>query len=243
MPEPGSDSPAVPRVLPVVLALVGLATCGVLEAVHVKTYLLPSADSFCSVNEQFDCSTVAMSRLSVLGGLPMPLWGAAGFLAMLLAAWWRLRLLWPLTAFATLASVGLLLEELLHVGSVCLMCEGVHVLSLLLALVAWRWHRKHGQPTTATSLVRVTVLPGGLALATILLIPPYWAPLAWQQGVPLPHGTTDEGHPWVGAEEPVLTVEEFVDYGCPHCAIATNRTRRRLAKDGDRLRVVRRHQP
>ena len=113
MAEPVPSPPPVPRALPVVLALLGLAVSIVLEQVHVKTYLAPGADSFCSVGQTFDCNQVALSRFSVLLGVPMPIWGIAGFLAMLVAAWHRLRLLWPLAGLATLASVCLLLEELL----------------------------------------------------------------------------------------------------------------------------------
>ncbi len=233
----------VPRLLPTLLAVAGLVVCGVLEWIHAKTYLMPSVDSFCTVNESFDCGTVALSRLSVVLDVPMPLWGAAGFFAMLIASWRRMWLLWPLAGFAAVASVGLLLEELLHVGTVCLMCEVVHGLAVLLALVAWRWHRRDGEPTSGAALFAVLGVPASIVLATALLVPPYWTPLTWQQGVPVPHGVTDDGHQWVGAEQPEVTVEEFVDYGCPHCAIATNRTRRVLARGNDRLRVVRRHQP
>lgn len=236
-------SKEVPRLLPTLLAAAGLVISGVLEWVHVTTYLMPSVDSFCSVNQTFDCNQVALSRLSVLWGIPMPVWGVAGFVALLVAAWQRLRLLWPLAALATLASVGLLLEELLHVGAVCLMCEAVHLMALLLAVVAWRWHRKHGRPATPRAWLGVGGVPAAVLLATALLVPPYWAPLTWQTHVPHPHGVDEDGHHWVGAEEPVVTIEEFVDYGCPHCAIATNHTRRRLAAHGDRLRVIRRHQP
>lgn len=243
MAEPAPTPPAVPRVLPVVLAGLGLAVSIVLEQVHVKTYLAPGVDSFCSVGQTFDCNQVALSRLSVVLGVPMPVWGIAGFLALLLAACHRLRLLWPLAGLATLASVGLLLEELLYVGAVCLLCEAVHVLALLLAGVAFWWHRRRGLPFTRELWLPVAGLPATVVLATALFVPPYWAPLTWQNGVPHPHGEDAEGHPWVGAEDPVITIEEFVDYGCPHCAVATNLTRRRLSAHGDRLRVVRRHQP
>jgi hypothetical protein len=179
----------------------------------------------------------------VVLGVPMPVWGLAGFLAMLLAAWHRLRLLWPLATLAALASVGLLLEELVFVGAVCLLCEAVHVLALALAVVAWRWHRKHGRRATPAAWLAVGGVPAAIVLATAFIVPPYWAPLTWLHGVPHPHGEDDEGHHWVGAEQPTLTIEEFVDYGCPHCAVATNLTRRRLARHDDRLRVIRRHQP
>jgi uncharacterized membrane protein len=236
-------SKEVPRLLPTLLAAAGLVVSGVLEQVHVATYLAPTADSFCSVNQTFDCNEVALSRFSVLLGVPMPLWGVAGFLAMLLAAWHRSKLLWPLAGIATLASVGLLLEELLFVGAVCLLCEAVHVLALLLGAVAFWWHRRHGRPVTRPLLLSVLGVPAAVVLATAFLVPPYWAPLTWQDGVPHPHGEDENGHHWVGAEQPVITVEEFVDYGCPHCAVATNLTRRRLAAHGDELRVIRRHQP
>lgn len=243
MSEPLRDSPAVPRALPVTLAALGLVVSIVLERVHVATYLAPAADSFCSVNQTFDCNEVALSRMSVVLGVPLPLWGVAGFLAMLLAAWHRLRLLWPLAGLATLASVGLLLEELLFVGAVCMLCEAVHLLALVLAGVAFWWHRRRGRPMTPTLWLTVGGLPAAVVLATAFLVPPYWAPLTWQDGVPHPHGEDAEGHHWVGAEEPAITVEEFVDYGCPHCAVATNLTRRRLAAHADRLRVIRRNQP
>lgn len=236
-------SKEVPRLLPTLLAAAGLAVCGVLEWIHAKTYLMPSVDSFCAVNETFDCGTVALSRMSVLLGVPLPLWGAAGFLAMLVAAVRRSWLLWPLAGFAALASVALLVEELLHVGSVCLMCEAVHLLAVLLAVVALRWHRKHGRPVDRDAIISTFAVPGAIVVATAFVVPPYWAPLTWQDEVPHATGIDDDGHEWVGAEQPVLTIEEFVDYGCPHCALATNRTRRRLARDGDELRVVRRHQP
>jgi len=243
MTEPLPTPPVVPRALPVTLAALGLAVSIVLEQVHVATYLFPANESFCSVGQTFDCNQVALSRFSVVLGVPMPLWGAAGFLAMLLAAWHRLRLLWPLAGLATLASVGLLLEELLYVGTVCLLCEAVHVLALLLAVVAFWKHRRHGQPLTRALWLPVLGLPAVVVLATAFFVPPYWAPLTWQDGVPHPHGEDEQGHRWVGAEDPAITVEEFIDYGCPHCAVATNLTRRRLAAHGDRLRVIRRHQP
>jgi len=243
MSEPLPTPPAVPRALPVTLAALGLAVSIVLEQVHVKTYLVPGTDSFCSVGQTFDCNEVALSRFSVVLGVPLPLWGAAGFLAMLLAAWHRLRLLWPLAGIATLASVGLLLEELLHVGAVCLLCEAVHVLALLLAVVAVWWHRRRGLPFTRELWLPVLGVPAAVVLSTAFIVPRYWAPLTWQDGVPHPYGEDEQGRRWVGAEEPALTVEEYVDYGCPHCAVSTNRMRRRLAAHGDRLRVIRRHQP
>lgn len=232
-----------PRLFAIVLAAAGFVVSGVLEYVHAKTYLLPHADSFCSIDATIDCGTVALSRMSVLLGIPLPVWGAAGFLMIGSAIKRRSILTLPLTAFATLASVGLLFESLLHVGAVCLLCEAVHVLSLLLLVVA-TWQRKawREKPDRET-LLGIGLFPGSLLLIALLLAPRYWEPLTWQKAVPYATGVTEDGHPWVGAEGPKIVVEEWVDYGCPHCAMATNRMRMRMVHDGDEIRVVRRHEP
>ncbi|HTV17654.1 MAG TPA: thioredoxin domain-containing protein, partial [Polyangiaceae bacterium] len=57
------------------------------------------------------------------------------------------------------------------------------------------------------------------------------------------HGKTDDGHPWIGAEHPTLTLQEFVDYGCPHCKAASSRSLTRLAEHPNELRIVRRNFP
>jgi uncharacterized membrane protein len=221
------------------LCALGAVLCGVLEWVHVKSYVFASADSFCTAGA-FDCKSVALSRMSILFGVPLPIWGALGFGTMFAAAWRGSRLLVPLAVFSAVASVALLLEELLHVGTVCLLCEAVHVVAWILAVVAWR-RRGMLEPVTAIGAAQLLLPPAGLALAVRFFIPPYWMFVLWLDGPPLPTGTED-GAPWIGAESPEIVVHEFVDYGCPHCAFASNRMRMKLLRT-DGLRVVRRFQP
>src|SRR5438034_9587370 len=129
---------AMSRRLPALLAAVGLLSSVALEVVHVRAYLDPSASSFCSAGARFDCATVALSRLSVVGGVPVPVWGILGFSAMLIAALRRSGWLLPLSAIAAVASVILLGAELVAIHSVCLLCEAVHVVSFALFYVAFR---------------------------------------------------------------------------------------------------------
>jgi protein-disulfide isomerase len=65
----------------------------------------------------------------------------------------------------------------------------------------------------------------------------------WLGDVPFPTGVDEQGRPWIGAENPEVTVVEYTDYACPHCRIGSSRLRMRLAAHPDELRIVRGQQP
>jgi uncharacterized membrane protein len=226
------------------LAGVGAALCLVLEHIHYRAYLAPAADSFCSLGEHLDCSSVALSKYAVLLGVPLPVWGLSGFLAIALAAWQGSRWLLPLAALATAAGLGLTALSGWGVGSFCVTCELAHVLSATLLVQSWRARRHLACPLAAyAASARVLLPPLGVLLAVGLFLPAYWGVFAWKGELPFAHGTTTDGHPWIGATQPKLTLEEFVDYSCPHCKAATARNLMRLAAHPDALRLVRRHYP
>ncbi len=56
-------------------------------------------------------------------------------------------------------------------------------------------------------------------------------------------GVSPDGHPWVGAERPLVEVHEFTDYQCPHCRKAHLLVRRLISEYPDRLRVYHRNFP
>lgn len=226
------------------LALLGVALCVLLEVVHYRAHTRPDLGSFCSVGARFDCASVALSSYAVVLGVPLPLWGIAGFALIGAAAWRHSFWTLPLALAATLASLGLLAIELFELGSVCMLCEGVHALCLVLALVAWRARRRGlaGAFSLADTLV-LHAPAAGVLLALGLFMPRYWAAFDWRGALPYPQGTTAEGDAWLGAEQPKLTVLELVDYTCPHCKAASARTLRALARHPDALRVVRAYYP
>ncbi|PRQ02851.1 Vitamin K epoxide reductase family protein [Enhygromyxa salina] len=241
--SPSSGATSAPsKWPPALLAAAGILLSVVLELVHLRAYLDPTTASFCAVGGSFDCDTVALSRFSVVLGVPLPIWGAAGFVAMLIAALRRSRLLLPLAAVSALASVALLLEELLHIGSVCVMCEGVHLIAIMLLLVAWR-QRHVTRPTTAKTAALELALPALIVIVAGLVVPPYWSLVSWKSGVRYAHGVDEEGREWIGAEDPKVTVVEYVDYGCPHCAVAASKMRMLVAEHPNEIRLVRHHQP
>src|SRR5688500_12236006 len=100
-----AEPPPFARRTATALAMLGLVVCGVLQVLHVRTYLVPSASSFCAIGETLDCNAVTLSRFSVLLGVPLPVWGALGFYALSLVAWRGVKLLLPMSAFAAAASL------------------------------------------------------------------------------------------------------------------------------------------
>jgi uncharacterized membrane protein len=228
---------------PVVGAFVVMLVSGVLQALHVRTYLDPGATSFCAVGATLDCDAVTLSRFSVLFGVPLPAWGALGGYAMFVAAWRRSSLILPLSGIAALASVLLLLEELFHVGAVCLFCEVIHVACI--ATFAFAWRARHGlrRPATRADAIAALGVPALLWAIVRVLVPPYWVSVLWLGDIPFPTGVDEQGRPWIGAETPEVVVVEYTDYACPHCRIGSSRMRMRLAEHPDELRIVRGQQP
>lgn len=232
------------RLAMVYLAILGVGLSILLEVTHWQLFHAASGGSYCSVNETFDCRTVALSRYAVVAGLPLPLWGCAGFLTIGLAAWLRSRLAFPLALLGAVLSIALLLEEVLHVGAVCLLCEGVHAVFVILAVLAFFARRQPGTAPLQWRREAWVLAPGILGLlVAALVLPPYWAASQWLQGPQVPHGEDEAGHPWIGAVEPRLVIEEWVDYRCPHCAVSSRRMARLVMQHPEVIRLVRRHQP
>jgi uncharacterized membrane protein len=226
------------------VAALGLLLSIALEVVHYRAYTAPSESSFCSVGEKLDCTSVALSHYSVVLGVPMPLWGVAGFMALLAAAYRRSRWLLPLSALAALGCTALLGIELFALSTVCLLCEGVHLSTVALLVLAWR-QRSTASDTYGDrdSLFFVFAPAAGLLITLLLFQPPYWAVFGWKGDLPFAQGKTEQGQPWIGSEQPTLIVHEFTDYSCPHCKVASSRMLKELAAHPKQLRIVRRQYP
>jgi|GEM_PF-714446 len=225
------------------LASLGLFVSLVLEYVHVTTYLRPAADSFCSMGSNFDCTAVAASPYSVFLGVPWALWGALGFSSILVASFQRSIWLLALTGVAAGASIALLGFSLFAIGSLCYLCEATHLLAWILFYLSWKDRKRlHGTFRDTSPLLPAVGPTAGIGLAMIFLLPAYWSSFSYKGEPPFATGVTEEGHPWIGSASPKLTIEEFVDYRCPHCKIGSARTLRVLGKHPD-WRIVRRQQP
>jgi uncharacterized membrane protein len=227
----------------IALCALGLGVSIALQWIHVRAYLVPTATSFCSLGERLDCSTVALSRFSVVAGVPLPILGAIGFLSMSIAAVRRSRWLLVLALASAGASVPLLALELFEIGSVCFLCEIVHAVCVALAVIAWR-KRAELRPLTDRADSLYVLAPAiGLLLSALLFTTPYFRVFSWRSDVPFATGKTPEGQPWIGAERPKLVVHEYTDYACPHCKAAAVRSLRHLAAHSNEIRIVRHQNP
>ncbi len=250
-----------------VLCLLGLGVSLELTRIHVFVHTDPDYHSVCAVSEGVNCETVAASPYSVFAGVPVSVWGLAGYLAMGLLALWsllrrRLHDAWPwglmlvLSVFSAVVSAVLAYISATRIDSLCLFCMtsyGINAVLLVLSMIAVR---RLGTQVTglvgadlgalfARPLLAVLLLLGlaGAIGATRSLMPSYWQTPGWLDLPALEYGSDEHGHHWIGAREPRLTIVEFSDYECPHCRAAHKAIRVLAAKHPDEIRLVHRHLP
>jgi protein-disulfide isomerase/uncharacterized membrane protein len=249
------------------LCLAGIGLSVELTRIHVLAHTDPNYHPICAISESANCEIVALSPYAVFAGLPVSVWGIAGYALMGALALWgwskrRLHASWPLgvlltlTALAAFASAALAFISASRIGSVCLFCLGCYVINAaLLAMGAVAWKRSRAplshllardlKAWVAHPALAAALTVGGLAPLGALgaLLPTYWQAPGWADLPELPSGTDLDGHPWIGAREPSLTIVEFSDYECPHCRSAHKAIRLLVAKHPDRIRLVHRHLP
>lgn len=249
------------------LAVSGIAVSVELTRIHVSTHTDPEFHSVCALSEEVNCETVALSPYSVFLGLPVSVWGIIGYLFLaglvmsgLIAR--RLHDTWPygglllLSLFFFSGSAVLAYLSLFKIDSVCLFCAASYVINTavlilaVLALVRRRLHPLKAVAADVEAMFRRPFLPAGLALlfagavgGSEVGVTPYWGGVGWDDLPELPTGVDEEGHHWIGARKPVVTIVEYSDYECPHCRRAHRNTRVLAARYPDKVRLYHRHLP
>jgi protein-disulfide isomerase len=169
---------------------------------------------------------------------------------------------WPLGLSFWLAlgysafGVALYLVSHLVIESVCVVCAGTYLVNFALAFVAFMALCRSGSGVlgglrddlrAAAAAPRPIVLLSGLLLLAVTVswfaVPPYWRAETSTGPGGLAVGVTAEGHPWIGAAEPVLEVAEFSDYQCPWCQRGHGEVRKLIEEFRDTVRLVHRNYP
>jgi protein-disulfide isomerase len=98
--------------------------------------------------------------------------------------------------------------------------------------------RRYARPTVGIFLFVAVAI-----VAAYLFIPPYWELKYPPALVELKQGQTEDGAPWIGAVDPLVTIVEFSDYQCFQCRKMHFYLRELISKHPDAIRLVHRHYP
>jgi protein-disulfide isomerase/uncharacterized membrane protein len=250
-----------------VLAIAGLIDSVYLTVSHFRVYTDIGYKSFCAISKAINCDTVSQSSYSIFIGLPIPVWGIIGysfFLFLVLVAGssgarkkrvWTL-LIW-ISCFFSCYSVVLAVISTYIIGSYCIMCIGLYAVNLLLLFYTWiiqkrfsgsglikdtkedigfLWnHKLRFLPPLAAFLLSVVL--------AMVFYPKYWSFQPPPLRADIPKGITADGHPWIGAQDPVLEINEFADYQCFQCKKMHFFLRRLVNENPEKIRIVHRHYP
>jgi uncharacterized membrane protein/protein-disulfide isomerase len=251
----------------ILLALAGLADSVYLAVSHYRVYTDISYSSFCAISKAINCDTVSQSIYSIFLGVPVPIWGVIGytfFLLLLPVAGSQTadkKRIWPLLLLVSLAfsiySIILASISTFYIHSYCIMCIVSFGINFLLLYFVWIVRKRFNTPGILEGLkhdlrflwnksVLSTIVFGPFFIGIVLVLvffPNYWhfAPPKLQAAPRT--GITDEGYPWIGAEQPELVITEFTDYQCFQCKKMHFFLRQLMGKYPDKIRLIHRHFP
>ncbi len=249
--------------------IAGIANASYLSISHYRVYTDIAYRSFCAISKDINCDTVSQSPYSIFLGLPVPIWGIIGYLFVLLflplarnkeAAKKRIWTLMFLVALAfSIYSVILAMISTFIIHSYCIMCIVSYAISFLLLFSIWIIRNRFEAGGIIEGLKKdiqflktkkVICLSLFAPFLVGLLLTKAFFPTYWQFESPpqllsskIPAGETAEGHPWIGAEKPVLTITEFSDYQCFQCKKMHFFLRQLIAKHPEKIRLIHRHFP
>ncbi len=250
-----------------ILAIAGLVDSIYLSYSHYLNYTDVGYNSFCAISRAINCDTVSQSPYSIFLNVPVPIWGALGYLALIFIIsaskcnkqnktdLWNLIFL--VSIGYSLISIVLALVSTFLVRSYCIMCILSYSINFMIGFVSWIvlrrfdvrpfFLRTQGDIRFIKENLRFFTSGGiGLLIVTMVIwfaIPQYWKLSLSQDLSGLNTGVTEAGSPWIGAEKPAMTITEFTDYMCFQCKKMHFHLRKLVAKYPDRIRLVHRHFP
>ena len=252
----------------VFLCLIGLFDTFYLVVSHYRNYLDVSYRSFCAISRAVNCDTVSQSSYSIFLNVPVAVWGMFGYLivfTMLIFAWHcrkntRGRIwasIFIISLIYSIISIILAIVSSYLIHSYCIMCILSYAVNFSLLFVSWLIFNRFGENNLfvglkldyyllfskrkITSFFVIAFL--SIAVALIFYYPKYWLIEFEVLDANLKSGVTAEGYPWIGAEDPELTITEFTDYQCFQCRKMHFFLRQLIANYPDKIRLIHRHFP
>ena len=184
-PPPGTRRLCVALVALAILSIVGTFIAFELTDVYVRARIDPEFQSFCAVNKDMNCETVAMSDFATLAGVPTSVWATSGYLfALFLAVFSLVRIkdgfgrgfILVLSLVFNGASFSLIYVMSVIIKSLCILCLALDVVNLgilaMALLAAKTGGGKLGKIISYdfASFVWRPLLPAAVAIAGIGLL-------------------------------------------------------------------------
>jgi len=249
------------------LAAAGLAVSLYLSVSHYRVYTDAAYESFCAISQSINCDNVSQSPYSVFLGLPVPVWGVSGYTFFLILLRFvrsthnERRRVWSLLFCVALGfslySIVLALISTWLIQSFCIMCIVLYGINFLLLYFTWLTRKRFDSDSFGRALVKDARFLSGKRKSAVIAAVPFLAavlltwsfyPNYWFFEPPpiradLPHGTTADGHPWIGSETAELVITEFADYLCFQCNKMHYYLRSLMIRYPGKLKLIHRHFP
>lgn len=243
-----------------------MAVSAYLSLSHYRNYTDIGYQSFCAISRSLNCDTVSQDPSAIFLNVPVAFWGCLGyafFLTSLMLFRTKRNIIsgWAIlclaAGFFSLISIFLALVSSFYVHSYCLMCIVIYGINFMLLLLTWMAQQRFGFGSFISTLkldvAHLNEKRGKaflvvfsfivLSLTTTFFYPKYWVLPTFPENQEIEHGVTDEGNPWIGAQNPVLTIVEFSDYMCFQCGKMHSHLRRLVSQYPGKIRLVHRHYP
>jgi protein-disulfide isomerase/uncharacterized membrane protein len=157
----------------VLVSLVGLGASIYLSVLHWQVHNQAGHESFCAVSEAVNCDTVALSRFSLVLGVPLSTWGILFYLVFVILGFWgffRREPPWPWSLLGLLNAVAVgvsafqfLISELV-IHSICIMCITICAANAVAAVLCVLGQRRVGLPALGALAAPVSALLVGSAV-------------------------------------------------------------------------------
>jgi uncharacterized membrane protein len=169
------------RLLVLVLAVVGLAAAATSTYVHYRLLTVPNFTSFCDVNSTVSCTQAYLSPYGELAGVPVAIFGALYFAAVMAIAAlaWRSEpkavsygaayiFAMSVPALAFIAYLAFAAFFVLH--AFCILCAITYVSVIGITFVTWRAARGVPLGTVPAHAVAALSKPVALTIAAVLVV-------------------------------------------------------------------------
>ncbi len=247
-----------------VLALSGLGFSIELLVIHLTVGKDPFHPFACHVARVVDCNAVALSRESMLLGVPVPVWAILTYLVFAGLAVFGLRAkeffaaragdyMFALAFLSMAYSVYLAYVSAFRLETFCAYCTALYFVNLGLVFTGiplsapvgrWLYRRREDwrrlwedKVKPAFAVFMVLVACGGLALYNNQTIRP--ADLKLVKGIKIDLSED----PATGPFRAPVKIIEWSDYECPHCTRMHRRVEKLLEKYRGKIRYVHKSYP